>query len=408
MSSGRPTEQPGFDQPSGLLPTEPPARAVRWTGWLLLALALAALIFAVSFRLPDVVVAPFVIVPIEGSAPIQAPVAGLLANVHVQAGQRVKAGDELFVLRSDALRDADARLRVLHEDQRALVEQVAKRERALSAELAANDAQIALGERELGFRQQHFAATRSILERKQQAVAKGLLPQLTAQSDQLALAESETARVLAQQQLQQVKLRRQQQIEQRSGEQTEEVASAEKQRLQIAALTMQLKTSVGDLQSIRAPYDAVVLSVATQTTGSVIPLGAELCQLARLDAAAQARLVLPEAQMQRLRIGQNARLFLTAYPYQRYGAVQSEIAWISPAPVSDAAISNAAISNATVNNASVNKAGTPGFVAFASLKPNSANLPIRAGMTGEARVLVGRRTLLELALEPIRGLKERL
>ena len=403
MSIGRPTEQPGFDQPSGLLPTEPPARAVRWTGWLLLALALAALIFAVSFRLPDVVVAPFVIVPIEGSAPIQAPVAGLLANVHVQAGQRVKAGDELFVLRSDALRDADARLRVLHEDQRALVEQVAKRERALSAELAANDAQIALGERELGFRQQHFAATRSILERKQQAVAKGLLPQLTAQSDQLALAESETARVLAQQQLQQVKLRRQQQIEQRSGEQTEEVASAEKLRLQIAALTTQLKTSVGDLQSIRAPYDAVVLSVATQTTGSVIPLGAELCQLARLDAAAQARLVLPEAQMQRLRIGQNARLFLTAYPYQRYGSVQSEIAWISPATVSDAAISNA-----TVNNASINKAGTPGFVAFATLKPNSANLPIRAGMTGEARVLVGRRTLLELALEPIRGLKERL
>ena len=393
MSRLKPSVDTSFDEPSGLLPTEPPARAVRWTGWLLLVLALAALIFAVSFRLPEVVVAPFVIVPIEGSAPIQAPVAGLLANVHVQAGQRVKAGDDLFVLRSDALRDADARLRVLQEDQRALVEQVAKRERALGVELAANDAQIALSERELGFRQQHFVATRSILERKQQAVAKGLMPQLTVLSDQLALAESETARVLAQQQLQQVKLHRQQQIELRSGEQTQEVASAEKLRLQIAALTMQLKTSVGDLQSIRAPYDAVVLSIAPQTVGSVIPLGAQLCQLARQDAAGQARLILPEAQMQRLRIGQNTRLFLTAYPYQRYGSVQSEIAWISPATVSDAAVNNV---------------GTAGFVAFATLKPNSANLPIRPGMTGEARVLIGRRTLLELALEPIRGLKERL
>ncbi len=388
MTTLRPIDQPSFDQPSGLLPTEAPGRAVRWTGWLMLALALATMIFAVSFQLPNVVVAPFVIVPIEGSAPIQAPVAGQLAAVRVQAGQQVKAGDELFVLRSDALRDADARLRLLLEDQRALAEQVAKRERALQFELSANDAQIALGERELGFRQQHHQATLSILERKEKAVKEGLLPQLTVLSDRLILAESETARVLAEQQLQQVKLRRQQQIEQRSGEQTEEVAGAEKLRLQIAALTTQLKTSDGDLQSIRAPYDAVVLSVATQTIGSVIALGAELCQLARQDAAGQARLVLPEAQMQRLQIGQHARLFLTAYPYQRYGSVQVEIAWISPAPVSNAS--------------------TPGFVALASLQSNPGKLPIRIGMTGEARILVGRRTLLELALEPIRGLKERL
>jgi multidrug efflux pump subunit AcrA (membrane-fusion protein) len=386
--SGQGTDVSSFDQPSGLLPTDPPARAVRWTGWLLLALALAAMIFAVSFRLPDVVVAPFVIVPVEGTAPIQAPVAGLLANVQVRAGQRVLAGDELFVLRSDALRDADARLRQLHEDQRALTEQVAKRTLSHASELAASDAQIGLSERELGFRQQHYAATRTILERKEKAVKDGLLPQLTVLSDRLVLAESETARVLAEQQLQQVKLKRQQQLDQRSRERTDEAASAEKLRVQIDALTAQLATSAGDLQSIRAPYDAMVLSVAAQTPGSVIAIGAELCQLARLEAAGQAQLSLPEAQMQRLRIGQGARLFLTAYPYQRYGSVPSEIAWISPAPISGP--------------------NAPSFIALATLQSGREGMPVRIGMTGEARVLVGRRTLLELALEPIRGLREKL
>lgn len=377
-----------FDQPYGLLPTDRPRRAARWTGWLLLALALAAAIFAVSFRLPDVVIAPFVIVPVEGTAPVQAPVPGVLASVQVRAGQRVRAGEELFVLRSDALRDADARLRQLREDERALSEQIAQRSSAHVAELAASDAQIALSEQELGFREQHHSATRAILERKEKAVKDGLLPQLTVLSDRLVVAESEAARVLAEQQLQQARLRRQQQVDQRSREQTDEAANAEKLRLQIAALSAQLANSAGDLQSIRAPYDAMVLRVATPTPGSVIALGEELCQLARADAVGQAQLSLPEAQMQGLRVGQSARLFLTAYPYQRHGTLPAQIAWVSPAAIAGEQ--------------------DPGFLALATLQAGDSHLPVRIGMTGEARILVGRRTLLELALEPLYGLREKL
>ncbi len=96
MSTPTSTPTGLLDQPSGLLPKDPPARAARWTGWLLLVLCVAATGFAVIFRFPEVVVAPFVLVPEEGTDPIQAPLAAEIAAVRVQEGQTVKAGEELF------------------------------------------------------------------------------------------------------------------------------------------------------------------------------------------------------------------------------------------------------------------------------------------------------------------------
>lgn len=387
MSAAPASHDRSFDQPSGLLPLDPPAKAARWTGWLLISLALAAGIFAVSFELPETVVAPFVIEPVDGAAPVQASVAGRLASVRVRAGQSVKAGDELFQIRSDSVRDADARLRQLYEEQRALSEQIEMRELAYQSELDGDDAQILLARRELTFRQQHHASTRTIVERKGKAVAQGLLPELTLLADQLVMAESESARGLAEQQLQQLELKRQERVEQRSRERTREVLAAQKLAVQSGALQAQLQGSEGDLESIRAPYDAVVLGLTQQTPGSVIALGAELCQLARENAAAQVRIMLPEADLARLRVRQDVRLLLAAYPYQRYGTLSTQLNWLSPTPQGGPA--------------------EPQFFALAAMPAPSAELPLRIGMTGEARVLTGRRTLLELALEPMRALRER-
>ena len=380
-----PTDDRAFDQPSGLLPVDPPAKAARWTGWLLLTMALATAIFAVSFKLPETVIAPFVIEPVDGAAPVQASVAGRLASVKVRAGQLVKAGDELFQIRSDSVRDADARLRQFVEEQRALTEQIEKSELAHQSDVAAYDAQIALARRELKFREQHHAATRAIVTRKEKAVAEGLLPQLTLLADQMTMAESESARVLAEQQLQQVQMQRQERIDQRSRERTDEALTAQKLAVQSSALQTQLSNSQGDVESIRAPYDAVVLSLSEQTPGSVIVLGAELAQLARENAVAQVRLVLPEPDLPRLRVGQSVRLFLAAFPYQRHGTVDTQLNWISPTA----------------------QAGTAQFFAVAAMPMPNEQMPLRIGMTGEARILTGRRTLLELALEPMRALRER-
>lgn len=168
------------------------------------------------------------------------------------------------------------------------------------------------------------------------------------------------------------------------------MAEIEKLKFRITALKSDLENSQQNMLSVRAPYDGVVISLTQRNAGSVVQNGQELCQLARVDAQPHARLLLGEAGLPKLAVGQRVRFFFDAFPYQRYGAVNAKLDWISPSAVSS-------------------PEGTH-FVGLASLdkseKPHGKPLPIRVGMRGEARIVVGRRTLIEYAFEPIRQLRE--
>jgi hypothetical protein len=76
------------------------------------------------------------------------------------------------------------------------------------------------------------------------------------------------------------------------------------------------------LLTIRAPYDAVIISLAQRNVGSVVQSGQELCQLGRTDAKPLARLMLNESGLAKLKSDQLVRFFFEAYPYQRYGALE--------------------------------------------------------------------------------------
>ncbi|MEP6956306.1 MAG: hypothetical protein ABI883_05725, partial [Chthoniobacterales bacterium] len=98
-----------------------------------------------------------------------------------------------------------------------------------------------------------------------------------------------------------------------------------------------------------------------------------------------------EAGVPRLAVGQRARFFLDAFPYQRYGIVDAKLDWISPAIVASPE--------------------GPRFIALASLddtrtRQRKEPLPLRVGMRGEARIVVGRRTMIESLFEPVRQLRE--
>ena len=110
-----------------------------------------------------------------------------------------------------------------------------------------------------------------------------------------------------------------------------------------------------------------------------------------MDARPRARLSLQEGGLPKLAIGQRVRFFFEAFPYQRYGTVNAKLDWISPSVV------------ATPEG--------PRFVGLASLdesdKPKQTKpLSLRVGMRGSARIITGRRTLLEYAFEPVRQLRE--
>ena len=143
--------------------------------------------------------------------------------------------------------------------------------------------------------------------------------------------------------------------------------------------------------SIRAPYHAAVISLTHRNPGGVVQNGAELCQLARADGEPRVRLLLQEAGVPKLAPGQKLRLFFDAFPYQRYGTITGKLEWISPAAVSSPE-GQRFTGRATLDQT--------------AFRTRGQERPLRVGMKGEARLMVGTRTLIEYAFEPLRQLRE--
>lgn len=380
-----------IDTESEMLSQDPPAWIVRSTAWLMIAFFVIALLAAILVHLPETVTCPFVLVPKDGADPIQSPHLAVLSHVAIHEGETVKAGAELFVLRSDEIRGMDTQARTLKEDLRTREESLTKSDSAYAAQVQIKDAEIAQAQSEVTFRERHATTSRELVERMERLSKSGGISQVELLRLRLDLAASEKDFSVAQRTLQQVNLERQRLEMDRSRQRGQDAAEIENSKYRLSALKSDLENSEQNLLTLRAPYDAVVISVAQRNPGSVVQNGQELCQLARLDATPRARLSLNEGGLPKLSIGQRVRFFFDAFPYQRYGAVNAKLDWISPSVVA--------------------MPEGPRFVALASLddsekSAHSKPLALRVGMRGSARIVTGRRTLIEYAFEPVRQLRE--
>jgi multidrug resistance efflux pump len=189
--------------------------------------------------------------------------------------------------------------------------------------------------------------------------------------------------------LQQVTFDRERIKTEHARQRNEDLAEIEKIKFRLSALKGDMENSQVNLLTVHAPYDAIVISLAQRNAGNVVQSGQELCQLARVDSTLRARLVVGEAGLPKLAVGQRVRLFVDAFPYQRYGVVNAKLDWVSPSAVTSSEGLH--------------------FIALASLDNSESRrrpLPLRVGMGGQARIVVGQRTMIEYAFEPIRQLRE--
>jgi membrane fusion protein len=107
----------------------------------------------------------------------------------------------------------------------------------------------------------------------------------------------------------------------------------------------------------------------------------------------EAELSIPEWGMGRLKNGQKVRLLYDAFPYQRYGIQYGMVRWISPATV------------ATKDKQSF-RALTE--INEKAIQVDGQSRSLLPGMNGKAEIVVGRRSLISFAFEPIRQLRENL
>ena len=382
------TQRPSIETESEMLPQDPPPWFVRSTSWLLISMFGVALLAAIFVHLPDTVTCTFVLTASQGADPIQAPRQAVVHRVAVSEGQKVKAGDTLFVLGSDEIRGLDTQSRTLGEDLHSHEESLAKADAAYASQLEIKTAEISQAESEVKFRDKHASTSRDLVARMEKLSKKGGIAQVELIKYRLDAAESEKDLSVAQRTLQQVNFDRERMQTDHARQRSEDLAEIEKLKFRLAALKGDMENSQLNLLTVRAPYDAVVISLAQRNAGNVVQSGQELCQLSRMDSHLRARLTVGEAGLPKLIVGQRVRLFLDAFPYQRYGAVSATLDWVSPSAISSSEGSH--------------------FIALASLDKSGARKPLalRVGMGGQARVVVGRSTMIEYAFEPIRQLRE--
>jgi HlyD family secretion protein len=205
------------------------------------------------------------------------------------------------------------------------------------------------------------------------------------------VAASEKDFIITQKRMQQAALELEGLKTLRAKQKIDEQSEAETLQIRISALEQQLENCEGDKMLIRAPYAATVVALDRRSGGNLVHAGDPLGQLARKDDCPHTRLKLDESAMARLQAGQRVRFFFDAFPYQRYGSVTGHLNWITPAAVSSKdALQFMAV--ASLDDTKLTGSGKP--------------LPLRVGMKGDARIVVGNRTLAEHIFEPIRRLRE--
>jgi membrane fusion protein len=386
------TQRGSLDAESEMSPQEPPPWVIRTAAWVLVGAFLFALLIAIVLRLPESVHCPFVLIPATGADPIQAPRQATISRVDVEEGQPVKAGEDLFVLRSDEIRGWDTQFRTLNEDLRAKEESLKQYETAYIAQLEIKNAEIEQAKSEVQFRENHAKTSRELVTRMEKLAKQGGESEIDLIKLKLDLAGSQKDLSVAQRTLQQGTLDRERMETEHARQRGEQRSEIEKLKMRTGALQTDLESTHQNLLMVRSPYEGVVISMDQRTVGSFVQQGQVLCQLAPKGAKPRARMTLTEAGLPKLAVAQRIRYFFEAFPYQRYGAVTGKLDWISPSTV-------------TTTDGSR-------FVALGSLdryeiSPRAGQvLPLRVGMRGQAHIIVGGRTLIEYAFEPIRQLRE--
>ncbi|MFN7976785.1 MAG: HlyD family efflux transporter periplasmic adaptor subunit [Vicinamibacterales bacterium] len=396
------------DQDAPYLDPDPPVWAARALAWVLLALALVAAIALVVVQVPETVSAPFTVVAQQGADPVRSLHDGTVSQVLVTDAQHVDAGAPLFVVTSETVGDrmaereslgaslsgGQARLaneRRRHENQR----------RADEQELARLEQRAAALRTQATLKDQQWTLAGEVLKRQQRSQAEGLtswmdVSKQALEVDRLAVEREQTRADLAEISSTQARLRFEMASRQAAFEETtrsvdQELAQARSRK----GLLDREDARTGNELQVTARCAGTITRLVVRRPGTVVAAAETLAEMTCDGETLQAELLVPERGMARVAAGQPVKLQYDAFPYQRYGVRYATIRWISPASSDGAAGAGRAVRLLA-------------DLADASVRVGAATRPVLPGMSGQAAVIVGRRTLASYAFEPLRQMREAL
>lgn len=430
------TETADFTPDLLTIQEQPPARLPRAVGYVTASLFGLLLAWAGFGQLDIVAAAEGRLVPRNYSRVLQPAEAGVVREVLVRDGEEVKAGQVLMrmdattasadmgtlkadaALKSLSLRRIDAELRgqallLTAQDPPEAATQVlaqysARRQSYLDA-LAQEQAALERAQYDLGGARQQLAKLQVTVPLYQQSaysyaqMAKDGFASEQSASDKLrekvekeqdlksqeATVQSLTAAIeQSRKKLAQIKSGYESQL---LNERVELLGQQERTQGEL-----QKQVYRSGLLELRAGEDGVVKDLATYSPGAVVQPGAVLLNLVPKNEPLLAEVAMHNEDVGFVAPGQNVKVKLQAYPFQKYGLLEGTVHLVS----ADSSANDPQKATAQGQNPQSYKV----LVRLASQALRSSNgevLKLSPGMVVQAEIHQGRRTVLEYLLSPV-------
>ena len=402
--------------------------------WLITLLLIVALAWSYFGRIDIVAVANGKI-STEGSTKIIQPaISGVVTNINVHEGQRVKKGETLLALDKTTAekdvatanqslsaarveRDILRRLAVggntdeiinnadLPDETKAMLRQFASSQTALSAarQQAANG-MISNYQRQLQFNQQaknQLETNAQNLKNRKVEIEKQLpnanpVDKLRLQNELTSIDQritSANSAVLGQNQqllqsqsaLTQAQNQSQTQTAETNSAFSNQIITAEKRIIELENNLVKARQVLAQT-NITAPVDGTVLSLTVKTIGGVVNAGQQLAQIVPEKVPLYVDAALDNQDVGFVKPGQRVVVKVATYPFQRYGYLEGTVENISPDAIQD---------------------DKKGLIYKAKIHLNDDKsskqnqLKLLPGMSVSAEITTGQRRIIEFFLDPL-------
>ena len=268
-----------------------------------------------------------------------------------------------------------------------LQEGASLKEQLFQAEQGLSSATRAITQTQLqestSLKEQLFQAEQALRDSRQSITqTEGEVQQAAAQAEQLQAVVSQK-----QAEARRIQIEAQQQMQQLEVELTElKAKNAETQNL-LNSANVKLKERV-----LKAPVDGVVLSLNVSKLGEVVQPAQTVAEIAPSGAPLVLKAVLPNQEAGFVKTGMEVKVKFDAYPYQDYGIVQGKVTSISPDAKADEKLGAVYEVEVTLERNYV--------------KNESQKVDFKAGQAATADIIIRRRRIADVFLEPIRQLQK--
>jgi membrane fusion protein len=345
------------------------------------------------------------LVPTLGLATVRAPAGGVISELHAAEGAAVFAGQMLAVVAvprvtistagsrdlESTLRNRQTGLRSVQDGQLRAIDAQAE---GLARQLATARSELAQVEAEIGTRQQQVSINETTLSRMRELYQKQYVSQLQLGQQESTVLDLKGAVQALQRQagaatrnIQQL----QQSIDELPGQRRAIEASVQRD---LAALEQErIEMNATAAVTIAAPVSGMVAAQLVKP-GQAVQEGEPLLNLLPGDGLLEAELLVPSRAVGFVAPGDRVLLRYQAFPWQKFGLQQGEVASISRSAL-DVPGASQPLYRVTVTLA---RQQVLAYGNAESLKP---------GMLLDADILGERRRLIEWLLEPLYSLKGR-